>query len=187
MKVRCIDNIDFYGEEIERLKLNKVYDVVKEDDSGYVITDENGEDRWFTAFRFEVVEDEEVKDMVEINEGINFAEVMNHILDGQTWSNGTLAITKEQHGISIKVGDVPYIFTNDHKEFRLQKPRKQVSFNEAFEQYEEGKEIISLVSNERYKKIDGNDKLWCGFDNKWVDNDFEMELVEIRGKWIVKD
>lgn len=125
---------------------------------------------------------------IETNKNISFAEVMNHILDGQTWSDGTVSITKEEDGVTIEFNDTTLIFTNDYKDFRLQRPKEELSFNEAFELYEQGKEIESLVSEERYKKReDGTDMIWDDFDEDWIRNDFEFELREIRGKWIVNE
>lgn len=58
MRIKCIDNKTILGDVMKSLELNKVYDVVKEDISGYVIINERGENEWFMKSRFEVVEDE---------------------------------------------------------------------------------------------------------------------------------
>lgn len=123
---------------------------------------------------------------IKIDEGINFTDVINHILEGQTWSDGTLSITKEEDAIVIKTEDNTYIFTNDYREYRLQKLKEEVSFIEAFELYEQGKEIESLYSGDRYiKDEDGDDMIWD--EDRWILNDYDFSLGEIRGEWYINE
>lgn len=57
MKVRCIDNTDYAGEELSWLKLGEIYEVIEECCYSYNFIDENGKSCWCGKARFEKVED----------------------------------------------------------------------------------------------------------------------------------
>lgn len=72
--------------------------------------------------------------------------------------------------------------------FKLQ--RKEYTFEEAFRAYEEGKEIESVLSTDRFKKSKIEDKKFDCFWDEGVKNWFKFrtfELEEIRDKWYIND
>ena len=72
----------------------------------------------------------------------------------------------------------------NHK-YKLQ--RKKYTFTEAFKAYEEGKEIKSLYSKFRYKKLDGKDYYFNIHSNSFVQIDDDIDFKEIRGEWYINE
>ena len=117
-----------------------------------------------------------------------FVEVMMCIKEGETWENEFKTITRGEGGFIITLKrDTPVktmCFDND-KSYSL--VIKSVSFTEAFEAYEEGKRIKSLVGEKtEYIKIEEDDLWFDDIDNTW-NNNYDLDIEEIRGQWQILD
>ena len=130
-----------------------------------------------------------------------FKEVIAMIKEGEVWesvqscfqlreiSHTSGQINFKLEGIFIDGDNNNSIFTGSGagQTFKLQ--RKEYTFEEAFKAYEEGKEVESLVSFYKYKKITGRDFCFSEFD-LLVDKCFSgnsIEIDEIPGKWYINN
>ncbi|MGG7215380.1 hypothetical protein ACQPUY_17515 [Clostridium nigeriense] len=151
-----------------------------EDDRGY---DLEGADYYWTDEMLEEVKEDKMEK--------TFREVIADIKEGEVWESSVYRITRNEKGISIirKDGFVPdgQMFFRDTNVYKLQ--RKEYTFEEAFKEYEEGKEIES--ESYKYKKCNGADcfKLITSIKDEWIEceDGFEIHLDEIRGKWYIND
>lgn len=170
MKVRCVNAEGF----TQTIRVGGIYEGELKFNSCFE------EDRWvikgiegveFRKHRFE-----EVKELT-------FKEVIANIKEGEVWVSNTAPISfirlrangvldfNQNEGINLKC---KYILE-----------RKKYSFTEAFKAYEEGKEIESIHSGYRYKKVNGVD-LYTRGGKEWYEEDaFEMD--EIREDWYINE
>ncbi len=123
-----------------------------------------------------------------------FREVIADIKEGEVWESENnscdIRIEKGQTGISIRdfKGNA-LVWFSDRFKFKLQ--RKEYTFQEAFAAYEEGKEIESILTGDKFlksKRADGSDfdSFWDkGIKSWWRFLYFELELI--RGKWYIND
>ena len=286
-KIRCIDNNSILGGNVDWLKLNKIYDVLIEEQGNYLIVDEEGDKVWVIKDRFEVAEDGEdvvaeirfnwqdfknghiavncdtkekaidflkkcdergivwiegqkttkktywdlkkeltsycciynkgklgfarkdfykekgitlieweIKDKKEVKMDTNnnlkyefsFEDIIRDSNEENEYENSSFIIKKANGLLHIidRYNNGITVIDKNHK-FALKKEEvNEYAFSEALELYEEGKEIESKVSKERYKKINGKDTIYDNTNKTWVDNDFEFTFKEIRGKWYIK-
>lgn len=119
-----------------------------------------------------------------------FIEVIMSIKDGETWESEVKRIERIGGRIDITVKGVFNSRTmcfGNNKSYSL--VVKLVSFAEAFEAYEDGKIIKSLVGRKlSYKKSYTNkEELYLNErDNNWCNN-FSFGTEEIRGQWQILD
>lgn len=114
---------------------------------------------------------------------LTFKEVIANIKEGEVWVSNTAPIRfirlrangaldfNENEGINL---ECKYILE-----------RKKYSFTEAFKAYEEGKEIESIHSGYRYKKVNGVD-LYTRGGKEWYEED-DFEIDEIREEWYINE
>lgn len=101
-----------------------------------------------------------------------FREVIADIKEGEVWESPFAIISCDNFGIEIKFKDrkySKYCFCDDVK-FKLQ--RKEYTFEEAFKAYEEGKEIESCFSSQKFRIY------------AWED---VFNAKEIKEKWYIND
>lgn len=102
---------------------------------------------------------------------LTFKEVIANIEEGEVWKNECRFIKCVNGNVSIhnkgKNKSDCFLFTDDYK-FELQ--RKEVSFQEAFAAFKEGKEIESDISTIRYANWKGGNLFSSG---------------EISGRWYI--
>ena len=118
-----------------------------------------------------------------------FKEVIKDIKEKEIWENENfiLMLTFDKKiRITHKEGfdNCVAIYIDINSKFKLK--REEYTFTEAFKAYEEGKEIESLESGDKYK---GN-KVFLNLIGGWHDfhNDNGMfSLKEIRGKWYINN
>ena len=108
---------------------------------------------------------------------LTFREVIANIKDGEIWEDENFVISIEDdgnHEIKIRhkegFNDCSAIYFEPSDKFQL--IRKKQSFAEAFKAYEEGKEIESCISGERYKLDDIKLLVYA---------------EEIKGEWYIND
>lgn len=130
---------------------------------------EDEEEYYWVEEMFEKIEEKESNNMKELT----FREVIANIKEGEVWENDTERIIGLGFG-RIKIewlkGDRDVINLN----FGYTIKRPQYTFQEAFEAFEEGKEIESCVSKDVYKKRTNGEP--------WL-----MNTEEIKGKWYIND
>lgn len=124
-----------------------------------------------------------------------FREVIANIKEGEVWEcispihwnvkEIRYINDEDTKGIEIEFKEETemYCFRED-KEILFRLKRKEYSFEEAFEAYEEGKEIVSKYGF-TFKKINGEDFVCTG--ESWEENKESFTLSEIRGKWYIND
>lgn len=119
----------------------------------------------------------------------NFREVLINIREGETWESHLCTITRRGKNIEINwkrgIPRTSYTFCDTTK-YRLVK--NEVSFAEAFAEYEEGKEIASATNGYRYKKINNKLHFHSLLFKGWTENhanSFDIELI--KGKWYIND
>lgn len=122
---------------------------------------------------------------------LTFREVIANIKEGEVYIrcySRNRKIFMENGDIVIKNTDGfkwDCISETVHEKYELE--RQKVTFQEAFEAYEEGKEIESCVNNCKYIKEDGIDKFKDLCDEDWQvwfgGGGFDFD--EIRGKWYI--
>lgn len=113
--------------------------------------------------------------------GKTFREVIADIKEGEVWECGHILITKSNYGIELKgMSSYSNYFTDDNKIFKLQ--RKGYTFEEAFKAYEEGKEIESCYSGDKYMIQHGGSD--CYADGSKTGT---IGFNEIRGKWYINN
>ena len=113
-----------------------------------------------------------------------FREVIETTKEGEVWErniiSGNIKIKLEDDFIMIwKDDELVFTFGNKYK-FKINK--EEYTFEEAFEAYEEGKMIESLITGNQYKRIDSKDFYVTG--GNYRNND--IKLNEIRGKWHIE-
>lgn len=117
-----------------------------------------------------------------------FREVITDIKEGDVWESEYRIIEKITGHIKISkpngesFGEFS-IYFNDRNLYTLK--RKEYTFIEAFESYEQGKEIESC--DKRYKKVDGKDCYWYEDEKFWDDRFCGFSLSDIRGKWYINN
>lgn len=110
-----------------------------------------------------------------------FREVIADIKEGEVWECGHILITKSNDGIELKgMSSYSSYFTDDNKIFKLQ--RKEYTFEEAFKAYEDGKEIESCYSGDKYMIQHGGSD--CYADGSKTGT---IGFNEIRGKWYINN
>lgn len=120
---------------------------------------------------------------------LTFREVIANIKEGEVWENERIKIETnpcKDFKITFKDGMRKSLFLFDNQKFKLIK-KEEVTFNKAFEAYEEGKEIESCVSGCKYRKDDKKDYYKEIDDCNWqvwlLGGGFDFE--EIRGEWYI--
>ena len=123
-----------------------------------------------------------------------FKEVIADIKPGEVWQskrNRLSEIYLSESGYTIfKVDDFSLssnrrvcVDGNDYYELK----RNKYTFTEAFKAYEEGKEIESVVTKDRYIKIDGEDMYYSELNKDFINGCDCFEMKEIRGEWFVDE
>ncbi|EPB8173097.1 hypothetical protein ACRTAL_002272 [Clostridium perfringens] len=128
---------------------------------------------------------------------LTFKEVITNIKEDEVWLSSVYEIKKDKEGIQVKRLDknveqddneIPFMYFYDsNHSFSLQ--RKQYTFEEAFESFEKGKEIKSVVSGKCFK-IRDSVSVYIAKDKTINTVNDEIRLFthnEIRGKWYVND
>ncbi|MDU2266150.1 MAG: hypothetical protein E6583_07475 [Clostridium sp.] len=169
MKVRCINN------NWNNLTKGKVYDVIHIIDSEIQIYNDSGNKQTFYIGNFEVIKEENKM------QEKTFREVIADIKEGEVWECGHILITKSNDGIELKgMSSYSSYFTDDNKIFKPQ--RKEYTFEEAFKAYEDGKEIESCYSGDKYMIQHGGSD--CYADGSKTGT---IGFNEIRGKWYINN
>lgn len=158
MKVRCYDNS--YLEDC--LTVGRIYDVKEIKENYYVIKDDKGITNLFWHGDFEIVKENEMKK--------TFREVIADIKKGEVWECLGIKITKDSDSIQMLGFGKNTIFMDSSKIFNLQ--RKEYTFEEAFKAYEEGKEIESCFSGQKFRIY------------SWED---VFNAKEIKEKWYINN
>lgn len=168
MKVRCVNN------NWNNLTKGKVYDVIYIIDSEIQIYNDLGDKQTFYIGNFEVIKEEN-----EMQEK-TFREVIATIKEGETWVNDIAPISyirrREDGILDFNENEGINLFCT----YTLQK--KQYTFEEAFKAYEEGKEIESCYSGDKYMIQHGGSD--CYADGSKTGT---IGFNEIRGKWYINN
>ena len=171
MKVKCIDN---FG--CGKLTLGKIYTVINEKEEYYKVKNDAGIELLHYKNRFEIVKEENKMEKT-------FREVIADIKEGEVWEcispihwnvkEIRYINDEDTKGIEIEFKEETemYCFRED-KEILFRLKRKEYSFDEAFKAYEEGKEIESSFSGQKFKICS-----WEDFFN----------TKEIKSKWYIND
>lgn len=188
MKVRCINTRSLPISEDSYLTLDNVYKVIKEDKRSYKIIANNGMQVWYNKERFEIMKEDNKMEKT-------FREVIADIKEGEMWENRFKIVEFDGYGITVtkkdKTSTSYYMYFNDNSDkYTLQ--RQQYTFEEAFKAYEEGKEIESCISSDRFKKVDDcNWKFKKPFMDEYsedMSNGIEIfSINEIRGRWYINN
>lgn len=172
MKVRCYDNS--YLEDC--LTVGRIYDVKEIKENYYVIKDDKGITNLFWHGDFEIVKENEMEK--------TFREVIADIKEGELWECRSKYIQRFADGIQIyhkeKGKSTPSMLMRNNDKFKLQ--RKEYTFEEAFKAYEEGKEIESCYSGDKYMIQHGGSD--CYADGSKTGT---IGFNEIRGKWYINN
>ena len=104
-----------------------------------------------------------------------FREVIADIKPGEVWKSENnscdIRITRTKTGISIRdFNDNAIVWFDDNFRFKLK--RKEYTFEEAFKAYEEGKEIESCFSGQKFRVC------------SWEDI---FNTKEIKDKWYINE
>lgn len=122
-----------------------------------------------------------------------FQEVMKDIKPGEIWE----CTDKDVYAIkSVEMCGEKIIITQDHRvDTRLvihedaRFERKEITFSEAFELYQKGKEIQSLISGNRYVILNGFEFIGYPSNSEWCQsfryNQFSSN--EIQGGWSINE
>lgn len=121
-----------------------------------------------------------------------FREVIATIKEGEIWESKYSDIALER--IEMTNNQLKFCHDSDYEDalyinigrepvFELK--RREYTFSEAFELYEQGKEIESCDT--RYKKVDGKDCYWYEDEKFWDDRFCGFSLCDIRGKWYINN
>lgn len=119
---------------------------------------------------------------------LTFREVIANIKEGEVWENERIKIETnpcKDFKITFKDGMRKSLFLFDNQKFKLIK-KEEITFNKAFEAYEEGKKIESCESGYKYCNNEGECYIQRPKENvweRWFEDTFE--LTEIRGKWYI--
>lgn len=134
------------------------------------------------AIRY-IKEHSPIKEEIKIEK--TFREVIADIKEGEVWECRSKYIKRFPDGIQIyhkeKGRTTPSMLMCNNDKFKLQ--RKEYTFEEAFKAYEEGKEIESCVSGDKYKKEDVFD-LRNGY---FLESPLKFGINEVRGKWYINN
>lgn len=120
---------------------------------------------------------------------LTFKEVITNIKEDEVWESNDISIFKTKDDISIdwKNGSDNGVLIFDDEKFKLK--RKEYDFGKAFESFEKGKEIKSVVSGKCFK-IRDSVSVYIAKDKTINTVNDEIRLFthnEIRGKWYVND
>lgn len=111
----------------------------------------------------------------------NFREVIMNIKEGEVWECGNKIIEMFQGNIMLRITNGKhfdeYVSTCMSGVYKLK--RNECTFVEAFEAYENGKEIESLITKTKYLK--------SGYCEGQEDANFLLGMKEIRGKWYINN
>lgn len=144
---------------------------------------EDEEEYYWAEEMFEKIEGNNMKELT-------FREVIANIKKGEVWEDGNKIIKCTEGAICIETKDgVAYNGFEflDQGLYRLQRP--QYTFQEAFEAFEEGKEIESCVTSYTFRKIDDYIEVWdkTEGERRYLEFDEMFSLEEIRNKWYIND
>ena len=116
-------------------------------------------------------------------EKIKFYSIIKNIIPGQQFQNEHHIIVCDQNGIHFHDrctrGQVDINFDDEFVEVTY-----AVEFSEAIKQLQQGKTIVSLVSNNQYK-LDEQGKLLILESDSWIQYNY-FDIDDINGKWIVR-
>lgn len=173
MKVRCYDNS--YLEDC--LTVGRIYDVKEIKENYYVIKDDKGITNLFWHGEFEIVKENEMEK--------TFREVIADIKEGEVWESEEKIISLMNTNdvvITLKDRDrrINSMGFASSTLYHLQ--RKQYTFEEAFKAYEDGKEIESCYSGDKYMIQHGGSD--CYADGSKTGT---IGFNEIRGKWYINN
>ncbi|MGG7058738.1 hypothetical protein ACQPUZ_10610 [Clostridium tertium] len=132
--------------------------------------------------------DEMLEEVKEDKMEKTFREVIADIKEGEVWKALSLEIEKDSIGITIR-GIKGNTTIGDNFTFNLK--RKEYTFEEAFKAYEEGKEIESILTGDKFKKKKRSDEsdfdsYWDeGLEVWWKNEEFSLEII--RNKWYIND
>ena len=117
-----------------------------------------------------------------------FREVIRDIKEGEVWERYTrdasIKIKLEDDFIMIwKDDELVFTFGNKYK-FKTNK--EEYTFEEAFKAYEEGKEIISVVTNYCYKNTQNGNFYKRNTEVFYRNHNNNFSIDEIRGKWYIE-
>lgn len=190
--VECIDSKD----KESGLTINKKYPVIKVKSKGYLIKNDNDEIEEYNSFRFKLVPKEKeqkeytLSEVFEEKEGTEFKNTESNCyvklvkIDG---IKSLVTINKEDNYHKWNkemVAPINEVWLN--LRFIKVEEQKTVSTVEAFKALEEGKTIMSILSNNQYKEYDKDifaSTIGC--------NEFhKCELIytnEIGGKWLITE
>lgn len=145
-----------------------------------------GDKKWWARTN-KIVHAEEV-------EGLNFLDVIDNIEEGQTWEsidNDSLKTIKMDNGnlyFDFVAGGNGVHTTKSLYALKKIEEAEEVTFEEAYKAYEEGKEIEDCAGT-KYKKIDGVDCYKMEFEEEFSEKASEVDywfgFEEIRGKWYI--
>lgn len=126
---------------------------------------------------------------------LSFREVIASIKEGEEYVNtkktyavksiymsgGNIAVCTDQRADRFVVDD----------RMKFKKLMKEYIFQEAFEAFEEGKVIESVVTKCKFKKgiLQGQSMIYSELKGKWVNllKGHGIEIEEIRGNWYIYD
>ena len=120
---------------------------------------------------------------------LTFKEVIINIKEDEVWESNDISIFKTKDDISIdwkNGGDNGVLIFDDEK---IKLKRKEYDFGKAFESFEKGKEIKSVVSGKCFK-IRDSVSVYVAKDKTINTVNDEIRLFthnEIRGKWCIND
>lgn len=169
--------------EISCVKENWLDGIVR-----YGIKEDLGEWYW-TEEMFEKIEEKEGNNMKELT----FREVIANIKEGEVWESETLEIYLDNKTSELVLKHKTNYFNcreigiKKEKKFKLKRP--QYTFQEAFEAFEEGKEIESCESGFKFEIYEDATKI----KREGYKTIYEYKAVkifsteEIKGKWYIND
>ena len=183
MKVRCIDN---FG--CRKLTLGKIYTVINEKEEYYKVENDAGIELLHYKNRFEIVKEENKMEKT-------FREVIADIKEGEVWESAQDCFQLKEisciagrikfklEGVFVeKTDNLNNVDTGEGRGQTFKLQRKQYTFEEAFKAYEDGKEIESCYSGDKYMIQHGGSD--CYADGSKTGT---IGFNEIRGKWYIND
>ena len=181
MKVRCIDGCLSANE----LTTGKEYEVLAEIGCYYQlkINDKGQGYQCYIKSRFEIVrEDNKMQEKT-------FIEVIKDIKEGEVWESHYKRIVGNGAGdfkIENKSGEGfgSYVAIRGENKYSLK--RKEYTFEEAFKAYENGKEIESCVTGNKYT-WNGITDLICKNGADGYSKLKSIYIEEIKGKWYINN
>ena len=173
MKVRCYDNSYFE----DCLTVGEIYDVKEIKENYYVIKDDKGITNLFWHGEFEIVKENEMEK--------TFREVIADIKEGEVWESEEKIISLMNTNdvvITLKDRDRRINLMGFASSTLYHLQRKEYTFEEAFKAYEDGKEIESCYSGDKYMIQHGGSD--CYADGSKTGT---IGFNEIRGKWYINN